>query len=73
MLTLFLLFILWLPLSAVITSLVRATEGEFAHWYKKALYYLVTLPTLWLFMVGKLTDKYLVGGALRSVGIWFRG
>jgi len=46
--SLLILALLWLPIALVIDVTVRAVATPFVSFPKKALFYLVTLPLVWL-------------------------
>lgn len=55
--SLLLLALFWLPIALVVDITVRAVSGPFVSFPKKALFYILTLPLIWLRLLEAQTSR----------------
>ncbi len=70
--TLLFLFLVWLPVSSVLYSLVNP-QGDIPNVGKKVLLWALTLPSVWFFELNKFAGKVLGKVTfLAKVASWFK-
>lgn len=70
--SLLLLALLWLPIALVIDVTVRAVSAPFVSFSKKALFYTVTLPLVWLRLLESQISKVSKIPFVGKVARWFK-
>jgi hypothetical protein len=70
--SLLLLALLWLPIALVIDVTVRAISTPFTSFPKKALFYLVTLPLVWLRLLEGGVHYVAKYSFVEKVARWFK-
>lgn len=64
-------FFIWVPLSVALTGLAIHNERPYVSWWRKALFKIVTLPSLWASFLQGLSYRGTVGIWLASAEDWF--
>lgn len=70
--SLLLLALLWLPAALVTDVCVRGYPGQITKFPKKALFYLITLPLVWLRVLEAGVVKVQTARLLEKVAYWFK-
>lgn len=70
--SLLLLALFWLPIALVIDVTVRSVSGPFISFPKKTLFYLVTLPLVWLRLLEGQVSKVSKIPVVEKVAGWFK-
>ena len=69
---LLILALIWLPIALVLDVTVRSEPLSFGSFAKKALFYVVTLPLVWLRVLEKGVSRVSSLSFLTKVAQWFR-
>lgn len=69
---LFLIALIWLPFSILLENIVKAQAAPFISVWKKVLFYLLTLPSIWYEVLSGFIQKHLGLTLFAKVGQWFK-
>ena len=66
------IFIVWVPMSLIVTNIVNLYDGPITKWYKKVLFHIITFPVFWVYLLQLFVEKNWRAKWFINLARWFK-